>query len=105
MSTNDLNMNGVAIVTPFPASIRPTDATTRCLMAITCFRSSSVDCGDKAGHTCRPNSFAILQFLFLEDNDNDVSFTFSWSSLVDDDGTEAGVVVVVVDDNALVCKP
>ena len=101
MSTNDLNMNGVAIVTPFPASIRPTDATTRCLMAITCFCSSSVACGDKAGHTCRPNSFAILQFLFLEDND--VSFTFSWSSLVDADGTDAGVVV---DDNALMlCKP
>ena len=64
-------------------------------------------CDDKAGHTCRPNSFAILQFLFLEDNDV-VSFTttFSLSSLVDADGRDAGVVVVVVVDNALMlCKP
>ena len=39
VSINALNTNGVAIVTPFPASMREIDATTLCLMALACCRS------------------------------------------------------------------
>lgn len=38
VSINALNTNGVAMVTPFPASINDVDAMTRCLMAMACCR-------------------------------------------------------------------
>ena len=67
VSTNPLNMNGVAIVTPFPASMSDTEAMTRCRIAIAC--SYSLDDFDLSegsdGHTCLPNSVAIRIFFWV----------------------------------------
>lgn len=41
VSINTLNTNGVAMVTPFPASINDIDAMTRCRMAMAWYRCLS----------------------------------------------------------------
>lgn len=52
--------------------------------------------GERLGHTCRPSSLAILQFLFLDDG----SYASSLAVTDDVGGEEAGAV-----ENPLMKKP
>ncbi len=74
VSINALKTNGVAMVTPLPASINDMDAMTRCRMAMACRRCCTKEVLSLSssfpptmvgvgGQTCRANSLTILQFL------------------------------------------
>lgn len=84
VSINALNMNGVAMVTPLPANMRDTEATTLCLIATACSRSDTWVFSGRGGHTCRPSSFAILQFLCADDNRRSVASSSLFAVIVDD---------------------
>ena len=66
VSTNALNINGVAIVTALPANMSVTDATTRCLIPTASSLSGASALSGNAGHTCLASSLAILQFLCVD---------------------------------------